>query len=624
MGPLPPFERRPEDENESHEKPTWPWEKAPEDKEAKKKPDSKEEKEPKKKPEQPKEEKKEPPKKEEKPEKPSQEPEEETHERRATLVEQSIALVAKYEEEPIPRDANTLARLMIAHQVVHLNSQLEQANSEHPLAPEEIEATLDYITKLDAKFQDPEAKTEPAVEQSYQAIIQLAEATLAEETDLKTVVESLNNQSSPDQPGKSRSGAATLEYLQSEAGSVEPLDPLSAGRYLQPEGKATSGPDFSAGSGAYLSGGRGRKGEQKEGGDGGRSTNTLPDDSQEEFDRRKTATKETIPAVASASALIYLITHLGRKKPKSETSPNISGGDYSSSDTGAPPPQLPSPTASRQSTSERSEQFTNFPASTLATASPEQRTTPSFDRERVSVPSRRPSILATAAVATAIAASHRSNHETPHALTPEARQAAGEPAQPRHPESIHTSHDKKPQHETPTESGRKIEHMPLLQLLSMAENVDIGHGRYLRREFETGHIDKEGLVKILKAHSKGRDYHFEFRQQASRFAKLKETSPEFLHQTTPIQTDSASEPAVPEAQPESAELQLETNKKDTSATVRPLSLAPPTEHDLPPELASSIHQPEHTGRRLVLITVATLAGLALIGWLAVTIFNALS
>lgn len=612
MGPLPPFERRPEDENESHEKPTWPWEKAPEDKEAKKKLGGKEEKDPKTKPEQPKkekEDKKEPSKKEEKLERPAQKPEEEKRERRATLVEQSIALVAKYEEEPIPRDANTLARLMIAHEVIHLQNQLEQPDSENPANPAEIEATLDYIAQLDAKFQDPSTEASPEIEQSYQEIIEVAETTLEQEPDLKTVVDNLN-----DEQETSRVGFQ----------DGEPLDPLPAGRYLQPEGKATSGPDFSAGSGAYLSGGRGRKGEQKEGGDGGRSTNTLPDDSQEEFDRRKTATKETIPAVASASALIYLITHLGRKKPKSETSPNISGGDYSSSDTGAPPPQLPSPTASRQSTSERSEQFTNFPASTLATASPEQRTTPSFDRERVSVPSRRPSILATAAVATAIAASHRSNHETPHALTPEARQAAGEPAQPRHPESIHTSHDKKPQHETPTESGRKIEHMPLLQLLSMAENVDIGHGRYLRREFETGHIDKEGLVKILKAHSKGHDYHFEFRQQASRFAKLKETSPEFLHQTTPIQTDSASEPAVPEAQPESAELQLETNKKDTSATVRPLSLAPPTEHDLLPELASSIHQPEHTGRRLVLITVATLAGLALIGWLAVTIFNALS
>ena len=281
MDPFPRPERQ-SDESESREKLTWPWEKAPDDKEVKKKLDTKEEKESKKKPEQP---------KEEKPEKLSQE--EEKRERRATLVEQSLALVAKYEEEPIPRDANTLARLMIAHQVINLNNQLEQPNNEHLLAPEEIEATLDYITQLDEKLKNPDTKAEPAIEQSYQEIMELAEATLEEEQDLEKVVASMDVQSTPDD---------------SKSANDEPYAHLST------EGMSPSRANRApwAGSQPPI--------KRPEGGDGEQTANKTTEQDrpdiqiQEEFDRRHQAAKETVPAVATASALIYLITHLGRNK----------------------------------------------------------------------------------------------------------------------------------------------------------------------------------------------------------------------------------------------------------------------------------------------------------------------
>lgn len=562
MSPFP----RPEhqsDENKSHEKPTWPWEKASEGDEAKKKAEqTKKEKE----------EKKESPPKEEKSEEPAQKQDEEKRERRTTLIEQSMALVAKYEEEPIPHNANTLARLMIAHQVIHLNNQLEQPDGEHPLAAEEIEAALDYITQLDAKFKNPDIKAEPAIEQSYQEIMEMAEATLEEEPDIKKVVTDMGGQT-PTNPA---------------APSVEPLDPLSTGRYLQPETKATPGPDFNLGA-KPSSSERDRRGERG-------------DNTEEEFDRRKYATKETIPAVATASALIYLITHLGRKKPRSKEEDGITtdgAGDYSGAKAKQSPPY---------------ELF-------YAEPSRSDRIVPVADRERT--PLRRPSpALATAAVATAFAVSH-ARSERPRSAGPiETSRPAQESPKPT-PESTSPTQKVSSKEPVANEFQRKIEHMPLLQLLTMAEGIDIGHGHYLRREFEAGHIDREGLVKILKSHSKGRDYQFEFRQQAGRFAKLKETSPEFLHQTKSADADEANNESLKEAQFTPPDTPPEIDKKATPSS-HPFSLAPPTKYSRLPELASGIHQPKHTGRRLALITIATLAGLALVGWLAITIFSALS
>lgn len=546
------------DENESHKKPTWPWEKVPEDKETKKKLDDQDEKEAKKKAEQSKKEKE--AKKEDKLEKQAQEPDEEKRERRTTLVEQSIALVAKYEEEPIPRDANTLARLMIAHQVIHLNNQLEQPDSERPLVPEEIEATLDYITQLDAKFKNPAIKAEPAIEQSYQEIMEVAEATLEEESDLGRVIDEI--------------GKSPNSYEATSGGS---LDPLSA-----------------------------RRGEQK---------------NEDEFDRRKEATKETVPAVATAITLVYLITHLGRKKPKKEpeqTTINGSGSDYSPSYPDQSPSANPRPYAQQNYTP--NEQLPGPIDQSLYTSPLWSEHTPTIPgREHVAIPDRRPSpAFATAAVATALAAT-LSRSETPRtiAASPETNHSSGESAKP---EFSTPSQRQATTPENPSaDSQRKIEHLPLLQLLTMAENIDIGHGRYLRREFEAGHIDREGLVKILKAHSKGRDYQFEFRQQAGRFAKLKETSPEFLHQTKSAKTDEANNEPLEEKRLVSPDTTPQIDKKTT-----PFSLAPPTKYNLLPGFTSGIHQPKHTGRRLAIITIAALAGLVLVGWLAVTIFNALS
>jgi len=546
MGPFPRPERQP-DENEGREKPAWPWEKAPEEQEIKKKSDKEEDL---KKKAEPKDEKKAEPKKEEQPEqKPNTQ--EDKHERRSTLIEQSLALVAQYEEEPIPRDATTLARLMIAHQVIHLHSQLEHPEQTDDLSNEAIEATLDYIAKLDAKFQDPTIELEPEIEQSYQEIIELAEAALKDTPNLEAVMNDLAQE-------------------QSDASPEE------------------SNPPFNTAP---------------------KNQNAAQNWAEQEFDRRKRAARETLPAVATAAALIYAVVHLGRrKKPKLQSAENpqseggISAADSASSPTLQSPAQTPTRPAEQP----------------ITTLSRPEYTTPTRN-EHVVIPPRRGSPnLATAAIATSVIAS-RSTSEAPRPFSPiETHHSPPSFTQPT--SELNRSEHAAPVIEQAPPAQRKIEHMPLPQLLAMAETVSLGQGQYLRREFEAGHIDKEGLVKILKSHAKGLDYRFEFRQQADKFAKLKATSPEFLHNTSPIND-------TPDEQAEQASQEIispaETNPVNLHK-IQPLSLAPPAKHDLLSELAAGAHKPKHTAKRLLAITLVALAGLIIVGWLALTIFNALS
>jgi hypothetical protein len=542
MGPFPRPERQ-SDEPDSHEKPSWPWEKSSTEKVAKDKSDN-----PK-----PDTKNKPGPKKEQKPEAKKDEPaekktdEEEKHERRSTLIEQSIALVAKYEEEPIPRDATTLARLMIAHHVVHLNNQLEQPEPGSDLGIKEIEATLDYIARLDEKFQDPASSLDPEVEQSYQDIIELAEATLEETPDLAVIVR---------------------DFAQTDTQSTA--------------NKSDSSP--------------------------GLSQENKPEDwAEQEFSRRKTAAHDTLPAVATAAALIYAVTHLGKRK-KLVPQPAETVRD---SDTG--PAADAGPSSVLQSTTQetmRTEQSAAMPLRS-------ERMTPPRN-EYVPVPPRRLSPhLAATAFTTSVVASRSTGSETSRpSLTPDTH-STSTPFAKTPPESSRSEHEPS-QPEQHSGSSRKIEFLSLPQLLTMAETISLGQGRYLRHEFEAGHIDKEGLVKILKSHAKGLDYQFEFRQQADQFANLKTTSPEFLHQTTFSDT-----PADKQATDMVAPQTTESTPTPLNPVSKPLSLAPPASHDVLPDLPGNNHKPQNTTKRLLIITGLALAGLTLVGWLALSAFNAL-
>lgn len=558
MSPLPPLEYS-SDKNEDHEKPTWPWEKTPQEKSADKadKPSKEETKK--------KTEKEKPPEEKQTQDQPAA-PEEKAK-KHSNLIEQALELVAKHEEEPIPRDATTLARVMIAHRVIHLHQQLQHPEAlQNSATPEKIEATLEYIAQLDAKLQDPSIEASPEIEQSYQEIIELAEATLNEEPHLDRVITDMDRQET--------------------FGDINAPSPLNSS--YQPT------------SSLYSTTSTQSRSDQSD---------TLRQPIDDEFDRRKSAIDATVLPLTAAAALIYSIRHIGHKKRHIDHA--ASNSDVVTSAPSTDPahapvsPALPQPIKPIASidTHTRSQPFL-----------PAERQRPTIPyREQAAAPQRRASILATAAVGTALIAS-KSSPNKPASLTVEATapRSQSRDAGVTHAQTI-------PEHAAT--SSRKIEHMPILQLLAMAETVSLGSGRYLRREFEAGTIDKEGLIKILKSHSKGRDYQFEFRQQTRRLANLKAASPEFLRQSHQATDQPAKQPDLPQ---EADEPRISSAKSPTEQkNIRPLSLAPPTSHDLLPDIAESAHQPHHTGLRLLLVGLGAIAGLALVGWLALAIFNAL-
>jgi hypothetical protein len=560
MSPLPPLEYS-SDKNEDHEKPTWPWEKAPQEKSADKadKPSKEETKK--------KTEKEKPPEEKQTQDQPAA-PEEKAK-KHSNLIEQALELVAKHEEEPIPRDATTLARVMIAHRVIHLHQQLQHPEAlQNSATPEKIEATLEYIAQLDAKLQDPSIEASPEIEQSYQEIIELAEATLNEEPHLEQIIATMDSQESAPTDVQHFPVAPSISQSIGDPSTVHPEATFTRQHSDQ--------------------------------------VNTQPHLLDDEFGRRKSAADNTILPLTAAAALIYSIRHVGRKKQK--LSHSAGGHTVDSAPSADPavttPSTLPRPI-------EPAISFNTSPRSHPSLSTERQRPSIPY-REHAPVQLRRSSILTATAVGTTLI----TDRHTPDKPTGSSIETHTFSSNPPH-ESATTLQT----HETSSSPTRKIEHMPLLQLLAMAETVSLGNGQYLRREFEAGTIDKEGLIKILKSHSKGRDYQFEFRQQTRRLANLKATSPEFLrqsHQATD-QPAKQSDPSPETNEPRISPAENPTKQKN----IQPLSLAPPASHELLPDIAESAHQPHHTGLRLLLVGLGAIAGLALVGWLALAIFNAL-
>lgn len=560
MSPLPPIEQPPH-EPEGHKQPVWPWEtesKKPVEKEENKK-DKKE----------PKKEKEDKPKHEKTTQ--EKEPQKTPEEKRSGLIEQALELVAKHEEEPIPRDAPTLARVMIAHRVVHLYEQLQHPDQlPEDTSIETIEATLDYIVQLDDKFNDPSIETTPEIEASYHEILELAEATLREEPHLEKVVADINN---------------------------DPND--TAQQRREPDSNFSTNPRQKVDNN-----------EQK------------PDPIQEEFDRRKTALNNTLAPLAAATALIYSITRLGRKKQKkqqAEATGSSSDTRGIPQDTVPPSSEFTPPASSSADQSPAKPSSMPRPEASFAPGSLPERDQPLPSREYNPISPRRHSSapVAAAAIATTLAVSRSPERKqtptptSPNYTAPLTETFTGQ----QHPET--------PAPERITGSDRKIEHMPLLQLLSMAEGIPLGHGRYLRQEFEAGKIDKDGLIKILKARSKGRDYQWEFREQAAQFAALKATSPEFLHnnQATNDRTTPAS-PVDAVAKPTSEERSAFNEEKPSS---QPISLAPPRgDHPLLPKFAGRIQPKPRTAQRIAVITAVAIGGLIGVSLLTGAIFAWLS
>lgn len=402
-------------------------------------------------------------------------------EKREELVEKSRELTQKYEDEPIPRDPAIVAQLLIAGHILSLNNQVEAPRSpKEVLEREALLASIDYMGALAQKLQDPSKETDPDIEAASALLLNLAEAALAD-----TEPEALIQQNK----------AVTREYLEIIAES----DETGAALEIELHNRAKT---------------------------------PIPPLVQHLFTLRRNAAilpESTPPASGPDGGAAKPVTTSVRKEAAAK-SKKPAASTLETRPAPQPPTSSLTPLAATAAIVASLHREKSAPESKETTETTEASPTRD-DILRAALPLE----------------SAPDRFDAPEILPP--RTTVGSPAevtlfpatpdQPRliFPETSSGFQDYNPSlaeqapiHE-PTKP--KLEHLPLTTLLTMAETVSVGYGRYLRREFEAGHIDKEGLIKVLKSRAKGKDFLVEFQNQAVRFQTLKATSPEFLTPTTP-------------------------------------------------------------------------------------------
>jgi hypothetical protein len=509
-------ERAPSFSSTDEQPPRWPWEQPPTPEEA----DVKEEP-PKPQSDQKKSSGKE---KNEKPvtKSPEQTPraktekEQNEQERRVTLLERSLELTKKFEEAPIPNDPHTVARLMIAKRVVAVNEQLETPPAERTESDEvKLLATLDYLGDLSDKFDDPDSESSPEINEAYKTILHLAAEALEEE-EPEVLVEQVDGLD---------------QLLVEEPPSLDPQPTPSP---------ATPAP-----------------------------VSPLP------TDRPKTRINLASLPIKTI-ALFKLLIPKRQRIPTNQT-------------------ELPKADSEQVGYSPKQPEATYTDRDSISPTAPERFRTESHHiplsfrhsakKEHFpgrSLPVIAPIILGALALGTRSSSPSSTEIHRPITASPEGSHYHGPVShsyeQPIHPEQHREAHvapapPRHELHESPSAellarpahelqkmttapevvhaslSAQKFEFMSLHTLLDAATHVSIGHGDYLRRAYEKGQIDKAGLISVLKANAKGRDFIAEYRHQADRTRRLRITSPEFLHHqpTSPTDTSSTSETTTQQA-----------------------------------------------------------------------------
>lgn len=406
---------------------------------------------------------------------------EEKQERRSEAVERSQALKKQFEETPLPNDPSTVARLIIAEQILSINEQLKDPETLNGARKKkELEATLDYMCDLAEKLEDPTIESPPHIQDAYEALLELTEEALqvhAPEEILEEITETL-------QPSRNESVPPTSEItsLSDPADTELPQTPTHPSHTVAPTIKNLL---------TYL-----HLASQP-------LTNPHPNFQPKPI---PITSAPSIPLTASAAGKEFA-TPLARRTnnhtPESFLArPKVHDAhEYHL----AMQPNIAKPLAAvalasiAASAIHRAPDISHRHESTPSPhTTPNHRPAPSLYKEEHSYSANPQAILEKPA-------SHTPAFSSPESFT----SSSSEPAMHEHP-----SYTQSP--DTSSQSG-KLEHLPLTSLLSLAQDIHVGHGRYLKDEFEHGRIDKDGLIKVLKAKKKGLDFSREFSQQAANF-----------------------------------------------------------------------------------------------------------
>jgi hypothetical protein len=524
-------ERDPSFTGTDEKAPRWPWEQppTPEETEAKEEPPKQSEQN--KKPEKRKYEKEKPPDKSERPERVKTEKEQNEEGRRVSLLERSLALTKQFEEAPVPNDPHLVARLMIAKRVVAVNEQLETPPVDRSKPDEEkLLLTLNYLGDLSDKFEDPDAEASPEIEKIYETILQLATEALTEEEPevLIEYAEDLSQSESETilsepQPASSPATLPTAlprnthSKVRTSIASL-PVKTIALLKLLFPKRQKAS-----------LDSAEPTLTESESGGDFSGPVKTPRPENVTSFSRPHTVEHHQTESHTPPLQHLAKQEHFpGRSLPV--VAPVILGALALGSKSSPSSAEIHRPITAAPEGSHYHGPAHEQPIRSKQRYEPLHKATPHDTRHEPAAPS--PELLA------------QPSHELRKTTTA--------------PEVVNASL-----------SAQKFEFMSLHSLLDAATHVSIGHGEYLRRAYEKGHIDKAGLINVLKANAKGRDFIAEYRHQADRTRRLKMTSPEFLRsQPNSDDNPSALQPETSDPTPSRPDPALESPLRGASPIPR--------------------------------------------------------
>jgi hypothetical protein len=410
--------------------------------------------------------------------------------KRIELVERSLHYKQLYEEIPPPRDPVMLTRLLIAEHIVALHEQITKPEDNAALNKDQLLDIFDYMGELSDKLEHPEEESTPNIQEAYDTLIVLAtDATQEQSRDIPAVVQA-----------NKKTIERKIHKIHEEEGQSTLATPLS------PAGAALI---------AALSYIR----------------TPTPGIRTPILDSPGTSTRND-PVISVPSRSVEAPTHVSQKPTTvSSLSPVEARQAYREaprSELGIRPmSRTPDRIASIAITAAVGSAYDRAPAPIGPEyTQPLTRHTPPPNHDQL--------IATTYSKATPTA----THVETLHPLaSPLSRPLASQAPSRTEAFPFSASAD------TDSHMSRKIEHLPLQSLLAMAETVSIGYGQRLRSAYEKGHIDKEGLIKVLKSRSKNNDFLREYKQQVTARRNLMQSSPEFLTPSTSKAPDTQADTA---------------------------------------------------------------------------------
>ena len=158
-------------------------------------------------------------------------------------------------------------------------------------------------------------------------------------------------------------------------------------------------------------------------------------------------------------------------------------------------------------------------------------------------------------------------------------------------------------HEQIAKKEAPVESWSVGELLKEAEKIPLGHGRYLKKAYEHGEIDKEGLVKTIKEWKKGLPYMPTFEKQRAGLARRREESIEYLKEEKSNQQRMVDDKSQQDNTGDQSTPENELLVNDTKSAAAPME-APHIDSAKAPSLPTDVSEEPSAGKHFLVVASA--------------------